>query len=152
MLRVGNQAPPFSLVDEAGEARDLQGLSGEGPFVLYFYPADFTPVCTKQACMFRDRHAELVEAGVRVFGVSPQGASSHQAFRAKHDLPFTLLVDEDQRAAGAFGLKGLLGMVRRTSYLIGADGQILDLVNAGLRVGRHEDFVDRVLARFGGAS
>lgn len=148
MLNVGDRAPAFEAHTDSGDAVTLDGLRAEGPFVLYFYPADFTPVCTKEACMFRDAHPRLVEAGVRVFGVSPQGASSHAAFREKHDLNFPLLADPDKQIVKAYGATLPLGLgVRRVSYLIGQDGVIADRAVADLRVGPHEAFVDRVVAR-----
>ena len=126
----------------------LASLLADGPLVLYFYPADFTPVCTREACMFRDVHPELTAAGVRIFGVSPQGESSHAAFRAEHDLPFPLLADADRRLVKAYGASGPFGIgVRRVSYFIAADGRVADREVADLRVARHQGFVERVLAR-----
>ncbi len=150
MLNVGDRAPAFEAHTDSGDTVSLDGLLAEGPFVLYFYPADFTPVCTKEACMFRDAHPRLVEAGVRVFGVSPQGTSSHAAFREKHDLNFPLLADPDKQIVKAYGATLPLGLgVRRVSYLIGRDGVIAGRAVADLRVGPHEAFVDRVVARGG---
>ena len=106
MLNVGDRAPAFEAHTDSGDTVSLDGLLAEGPFVLYFYPADFTPVCTKEACMFRDAHPRLVQAGVRVYGVSPQGTSSHAAFREKHDLNFPLLADPDHAVCEAFGVWG----------------------------------------------
>ncbi|MEZ4473589.1 MAG: peroxiredoxin [bacterium] len=148
MLNIGDLAPEF-VAQTAEGPRSLADLRAEGPFVLYFYPADFTPVCTRQACMFRDIHPELVEAGVRVIGVSPQGESSHDAFRQQHDLPFPLLPDKDQAIAAAFGVQGPFGLIRRASFLIDQEGRIVDRLVADLRVGRHEDFARKAIQRFG---
>ena len=148
MLKVGEPAPDFTLEDDEGGSVTLASLRAEGPFVLYFYPADFTPVCTRQACMFRDMHPELVSAGVRVFGVSPQDAETHGRFREAHQLPFPLLVDHDLRVAEAFGALLPMGLgIRRASFLVDTDGRIADAVGADLRVGRHEAFARRVIER-----
>lgn len=151
MLDIGDAAPAFTVTDDSGKAITLADLLADGPFVLYFYPADFTPVCTKQACMFRDIHPDLVAAGLRVIGISAQGTSSHTAFKEKYDLPFPLLADKDKTVAKAFGVL-TMGFLRRVSYLIDQDGMIVDRLTADLRVGKHEDFARRAIARFGGAA
>jgi peroxiredoxin Q/BCP len=147
MLSIGARAPDFTVHHEDGHTTTLASLVAEGPLVLYFYPADFTPVCTKQACMFRDIHPELVAAGVRVVGVSGQGDGSHEAFKSKHDLPFMLLPDKDGALAAAYGVKGPFGLTRRVSYLIDGQGTIIDRLQADLLVGRHEAFARRAIAQ-----
>ena len=147
MLAIGTEAPAFATQDGHGHGVTLAALLEDGPFVLYFYPADFTPVCTRQACMMRDVHADLVDAGVRVFGVSGQGGASHEAFRERHRLPFQLLCDEDGALQRAYGATGILGGTQRISYFITGEGQIGDHEHATLRVGRHANFVQRVLTR-----
>lgn len=149
MLAIGDAVPDFEITNDAGEPVRRDDLLADGPFVLYFYPADFTPVCTKQACMFRDIHPELVEAGLRVIGVSAQGASSHTAFKEKFDLPFPLLADKDKAVAKAFGVL-TMGFMRRASFLIDGDGRVVDRLTADLRVQKHEAFARRAIARFGG--
>lgn len=147
MLKAGIRAPEFTLPDEAGIAHSLAQLLSAGPLVLYFYPADFTPGCTREACELRDLHGEIMRAGLRVAGVSPQSPVSHARFRTQHSLPFTLLADEDKRVIRAYGVDGPLGFgVRRATYLIGRDGLIVDAVLADLRVSRHTAFVRRALA------
>jgi len=147
MLKNGTQAPDFSLVDQDGKHRTLKALLAGGPLILYFYPADFTPGCTKEACSFRDLQTDLLKAKLRVVGVSPQSADSHKKFAAKHGLNFTLLADPDKQAVKAYGLDGPLGLgVRRGTYLIGQDGKILDSVLADLRIGAHEAFVKQAIA------
>jgi peroxiredoxin Q/BCP len=146
MLKNGTKAPEFSLEDQDGKRQTLKGLLAGGPLILYFYPADFTPGCTKEACSFRDLQTDLLKAKLRVVGVSPQDVESHQRFAAKHDLNFTLLADPDKQAVKAYDLEGPLGFgVRRGTYLIGKDGTILDSVLADLRIGAHEAFVKRAL-------
>ena len=150
MLTPGERAPDFTLPDQDGQPVTLSQLLAEGPLVLYFYPADFTPGCTKEACTIRDMHDEIASAGMRVVGIAPQDAASHARFREKHALPFTLLSDPDKRAIRAYGVDGPLGVgVRRATFLIGADGKILDAVRADLRIGRHEAFIRDAIAAGG---
>lgn len=147
MLKAGDRAPNFTLTDQDGRELSLAQLLGEGPVVLYFYPADFTPGCTKEACTIRDMHDEIAAAGMRVVGVAPQDAASHARFRDKHGLPFTLLADPDKAAIKAYGVDGPLGIgVRRATFLVGADGVIRDAVLADIRIGRHEEFIRAAIA------
>ena len=142
MLKSGMKAPPFELPDQDGKPRSLKSLLSSGPLILYFYPADFTPGCTKEACSFRDLHQELLKAKLRVVGVSPQDEDSHKRFADKHNLNFPLLADPDKKVVKAYDLDGPLGFgVRRGTYLIGRDGRIVDSVLADLRIGAHEEFV-----------
>jgi thioredoxin-dependent peroxiredoxin len=147
MLKNGTQAPDFDLEDQDGQRHTLKSLLRDGPLILYFYPADFTPGCTKEACSFRDLQKDLVAANLRVVGVSPQDAESHKRFAAKHALNFPLLADPDKKAVKAYDVDGPLGFgVRRGTYLIGADGRVADSVLADLRIAEHEAFVRRALA------
>jgi thioredoxin-dependent peroxiredoxin len=147
MLGNGTKAPDFELADQQGRKHTLKSLLADGPLILYFYPADFTPGCTKEACSFRDLHQELLKANLRVVGVSPQDVESHQRFAEKHGLNFTLLADPDKKAVRAYDLDGPLGFgVRRGTYLIGKDGKIQDSVLADLRIGAHEAFVEKAIA------
>ena len=147
MLKNGTRAPEFELEDQHGKRHTLKSLLAAGPLILYFYPADFTPGCTKEACSFRDLQKDLVAARLRVVGVSPQDAASHQRFAEKHGLNFPLLADPDKKAVKAYDVDGPLGFgVRRGTYLIDADGTIQDSVLADLRIAEHEAFVKRALA------
>jgi peroxiredoxin Q/BCP len=147
MLKNGTKAPEFKLEDQDGKSHTLKSLLAGGPLILYFYPADFTPGCTKEACSFRDLQTDLVRAKLRVVGISPQSADSHKRFAEKHDLNFPLLADPDKVAVKAYDLDGPLGFgVRRGTYLIGKDGAILDGVLADLRIGAHEVFVKQAIA------
>jgi peroxiredoxin Q/BCP len=146
MLASGTQAPEFDLPDQHGQRHTLKSLLSKGPLILYFYPADFTPGCTKEACSFRDLHQQLLKAKLRVVGVSPQDVDSHRRFAEKYDLNFTLLADPDKVAVKAYDLDGPLGFgVRRGTYLIGSDGKIRDSVLADLRIGAHEQFVKQAI-------
>jgi peroxiredoxin Q/BCP len=147
MLANGQKAPEFELADQDGRRHTLKALLKDGPLILYFYPADFTPGCTKEACSFRDLHQDLLKAKLRVVGVSPQDVESHRRFAEKHGLNFPLLADPDKKAVKAYDVDGPLGFgVRRGTYLIGADGKIQDSVLADLRIGAHEEFVQAALA------
>jgi peroxiredoxin Q/BCP len=129
-LEEGTKAPPFTLAADDGSKVKLADLKG-APVVLYFYPADDTPGCTKEACAFRDRSAELKKLGAKVYGVSPDSLPSHVKFRDKYKLNFPLLADPDHKVAEKFGAwreknmygKKSMGIVRST-FLIGADGVI----------------------------
>jgi peroxiredoxin Q/BCP len=131
-VKVGQKAPDFTAVTDSGETVRLSDFRGK-KVVLYFYPRDNTPGCTRQACGFRDNHAALAKAGAVVLGVSPDSAKSHQGFREKHGLPFTLLVDQDHKIAqryGAWGEKTMygkksMGMIR-SHFVIDGEGKILD--------------------------
>jgi len=150
MLAPGNRAPDFTASNQLGIAVSLADLLKKGPLILYFYPADFTPGCTKEACALRDLQPQLVAAGVTVAGVSPQSPQSHADFAAKYALPFTLLCDPDKSIAKAYGVNGPLGFgVRRASFLISAAGVIEDAVLADLRIGRHQDFFRKIAAARG---
>jgi peroxiredoxin Q/BCP len=147
MLADGTLAPEFELPDQDGRRRTLASLLDHGPLVLYFYPADFTPGCTREACTFRDLHDELAKAKLRVVGVSPQDSVSHRRFADRHKLNFTLLADPDKHVIKAYEVDGPLGFgVRRGTYLIGADRRIQASVLADLRIGAHEQFVRKALA------
>jgi thioredoxin-dependent peroxiredoxin len=152
MLAVGARAPEFTLPDQDGRDISLTSLLNNGPLVLFFYPADFTPGCTKEVCMVRDLWPEIVKRGLNAAGISPQGASSHRGFRAKHSLPFTLLSDRDKSVIKMYEVNGPLGFsVRRVTYLIDQARMIRDAMLADFRIDRHEEFVRRSLALSRGA-
>lgn len=147
MLDVGSQAPDFVLSDDSGRDTSLSDLLRDGPLILYFYPADFTPGCTKEACAIRDIHNDIQAVGLSVVGVSPQDQASHQKFRDQHDLPFALLSDPEKLAIKAFDVDGPFGVgVRRATFLIDGDRTIKDAVLADVRVSRHEEFIRRAVA------
>ena len=153
MLKNGEKAPDFTLPDQDGRSRRLSELIDGKPLILYFYPADFTPGCTKEACDLRDLHARILASGLRVVGVSPQSPDSHRRFRQEHSLPFTLLSDEDKTAIKAFDVDGPLGIgVRRATFLIDGKQRVVDAVLADLRIGRHQEFVERAIAAREGRS
>lgn len=129
-LQVGDPAPDFSLLDAEGNTVSLTDLKGKR-VVLYFYPRDNTPGCTKEACAFRDNYETYQSKDVVVLGVSADDAKSHQKFINKHDLPFPLLVDEEAKVAtayGSYGLKKFMGKeymgISRSTFVIGPDGNL----------------------------
>jgi peroxiredoxin Q/BCP len=142
MLSAGDAAPAFELPDENGDTVTLAALLEAGPLILYFYPADFTPGCTKEACSIRDIHDDLADVGLTVVGVSPQDGDSHTRFSQQYELPFRLLSDVDKTAIKAYDVDGPFGVgVRRVTYLINEDGRIEDALQADVLVGRHTDFI-----------
>ena len=146
MLKVGDMAPDFTLPDQDGRDVHLAELLAKGPVLLYFYPADFTPVCTKEACAFATLEPDLGRAGVTLLGVSPQDSASHARFRARHGLGFPLLADTERRVIRAYGCEGFLGlMVQRVTYLIGRDGRIQEAAKAALSVAPHLALAKRTL-------
>lgn len=130
MLEPGTKAPAFTLADAAGEKVSLKDFAGRD-VILYFYPRDDTPGCTKEACGFRDAWDELRALGAVVLGVSSDDADSHERFAAKYRLPFTLLSDPDQSVMAAYGAYGektmygkkVVGVIRSTVW-IGPDGKV----------------------------
>jgi peroxiredoxin Q/BCP len=147
MLKAGERAPEFTLPDDTGTDRSLTELLSAGAIILYFYPADFTPGCTSQACKLRDLRTDIQRAGMRVVGISPQSPESHAKFRAKYQLPFTLLSDEQKTVIKMYRLNGPLGIgVRRASYLVDGGRRVRDAVLADFRIGRHMDFVRKAVA------
>ncbi|HEY6515324.1 MAG TPA: peroxiredoxin [Steroidobacteraceae bacterium] len=147
MLTIGARAPEFTLPDADGQATSLSNLLRDGPLILYFYPADFTPGCTREACQFRDLESEVEAAGLRVAGISPQTPESHRAFREKYKLSFTLLADVDRFVIKMYRVQGPLGFgVRRTTYLIDQARHVQDAVVADFRIGEHEAFVRKAVA------
>jgi peroxiredoxin Q/BCP len=142
----GRTAPEFELRDEKGETVSSADLAGK-PYLLYFYPKDDTPGCTKEACDIRDNFGRFGQRGLRVLGVSPDTVQSHAKFGKKYGLPFTLLADPDKKLASAYGVWGeknnygkkYMGIIR-SSFLIGADG-VIKKSYRGVKVDGHVDSV-----------
>jgi peroxiredoxin Q/BCP len=131
---IGKPAPDFSLPSTTGENVSLRQFKGKKTVVLYFYPKDETPGCTKEACEFRDHFAEFERHNVVVLGVSNDGLESHLAFRDKHTLPFPLLVDEDTTVSKLYGVykqKNLYGKkymgIERTTFVIDRTGRVAQI-------------------------
>jgi peroxiredoxin Q/BCP len=147
MLNVGDTVADFNLTDEDGAEVSLFDLTKGGELILYFYPADFTPLCTAEACSIRDMHDEILDVGVNVVGISPQSESSHQRFKKQFKLPFPLLFDKQKKVIKAFGVDGPFGMgVRRATFLIGQDRKIEKRVVSDLFVGSHTEFIKEIVS------
>ncbi len=153
-IEPGKKAPAFTLAADDGSKVRLSELKGS-PVVLYFYPRDNTPGCTREACAFRDRQAELKKLGAKVFGISPDGVESHVKFRDKYKLNFPLLVDPDHKIAekyGAWREKNMYGKksmgIQRSTYLIGADGKVAKLWKR-VKVDGHDQQVIDAIAELG---
>jgi peroxiredoxin Q/BCP len=123
LLPVGAAAPDFVARDPRGHEVRLSALRGR-PVVVYFYPKDGTPGCTKEACAFRDAWDKYQRAGVEIVGVSRDDEESHRAFVAKHKLPFALAADPGGDVERAYGVPSVMGMSKRVTFLVGADGKI----------------------------
>ncbi len=153
MIEAGRKAPAFSLPSSDGKTVSLEDLRGK-KVVLYFYPKDDTPGCTKEACAFRDAHREILRTGAAVYGVSPDPVASHQRFRSKHELPFTLLADTDKAVAKKYGAYGekmmygkkVVGMIRSTFLIDGAG--VVRRVFPKVRVDGHAEAVLAALREF----
>jgi len=131
---IGQKIPSFKLLTSHGQTISLQDFVGKKNVVLYFYPKDDTPGCTKEACGLRDVFKQIEKQDTVILGVSPDGIKSHQAFIEKYQLPFTLLSDEDHKLAEAFGVwveKNMYGRkymgIARTTFIIGKDGKIVHI-------------------------
>lgn len=150
MLDVGSIAPDFTLPDQHAQPFHLHDALAHAPIVLYFYPADFTRVCTTQACMFRDAAADIVAAGLRVVGVSPQSVESHARFAHEYRLTYPLLADDSRSVAKQYRVAGVLPFlpfgIRRTTYLISRDGRIADALTAHMSVAAHRSFLQGAIA------
>jgi peroxiredoxin Q/BCP len=131
-IKIGDSCPLFSLPDSQGRAIDMQEFIGKKILVLFFYPKDDTPGCTKEACAFRDAYADFVDLGCEVFGISSDDASSHQAFQDKHQLPYPLLADTQKKVRQLFGVpRSLFGLIPgRVTYVVDLNGKIAGIFNS----------------------
>ena len=142
-LAVGTDAPAFTTKDTNGNTVSLSDFAGK-TVVLYFYPKDDTPGCTKQACSFRDAQSEYISKGIVVLGVSADDEAGHQAFTQKYNLNFPLLADTDKSIITAYDVDGG-GYAKRVTYIIDGDGKIID-VDASVNTSTH---ASDVLAKLG---
>ena len=128
-LKVGDQAPDFTLADQAGQPVTLSEALKEGPVILAFFPKAFTPGCTKQNSNFRDKYAEVAQKGAQVFGISTDTEATQRKFKAEYKLPYALLSDPDGKVARQYsGTMPLLGVANRANFVIGQDGKIAKIV------------------------
>jgi peroxiredoxin Q/BCP len=128
-LQSGDRAPLIALQDQNGVERRSDQLAGKS-LVLFFYPKDDTPGCTMEACAFRDSYTDLQALGAEVWGVSGDNAGSHQRFASRHNLPYPLLVDQNNQLRKAFGVPGVLGLLPgRVTYVIDGEGVVRHVFN-----------------------
>ena len=137
-IAVGDEAPDFALPDASGRMVRLREFRGKKPVVLFFYPKDETPGCTKEACSFRDAYEEFVQAGAEVIGISSDDEASHRRFAERHRLPFTLLADHGGKVRRAFGVPTTLGLLPgRVTYVIDRAGIVRHVFNSQLQATQH---------------
>lgn len=142
MLRIGETAPDFELKDQFGATVTLDEMASHGDLILYFYPADFSPVCTAEACAFRDNYDDVSSVGAQIVGISPQGVESHRRFSNGFSIPFPLLSDPRKKVIRAYGVDGPLGFgVRRVTFLIDRTKIVRNRVVSELFVGSHTDLL-----------
>jgi thioredoxin-dependent peroxiredoxin len=155
MVNAGDRAPDFSGTTSDGKRIGLADFRGRKPLVLYFYPKDNTPTCTKEACSFRDHAGEIAEAGGEVIGVSNDGAEAHKKFIADHRLNFPLLSDTDGSIAKAFGVARLGGLLsgwippRRVTFVIDRDGVVRRVIESEFSAQKHIDGAIEALKALG---
>lgn len=137
-IAVGDHAPDFTAADQDGKQVRLSDYRHERVVVLFFYPKDGSPVCTREACAFRDAYEQFVEAGAVVIGVSGDSADSHRQFAAAHRLPFVLVADGDDSIRRAFGVPKTMGLLPgRTTYVIDREGTVRLAFSAQMTADRH---------------
>ncbi|MCX5554918.1 peroxiredoxin [Streptomyces sp. NBC_00038] len=140
-MDVGDTVEDFALPDETGAERHLSELLGEGPVVLFFYPAALTAGCTAEACHFRDLAAEFAAAGARPVGISGDTVDRQQEFAGRHTLGFPLLSDAEGKVRERFGVKRgfSLAPTKRVTFVIAQDRTVLEVVRSELRMSAHAD-------------
>ncbi|HYA78357.1 MAG TPA: peroxiredoxin [Verrucomicrobiae bacterium] len=137
-VKVGDKAPDFTLPSQTGDDVTLSEFLGKKNVVLYFYPKDETPGCTREACSFRDSYEELTNLGAEVLGVSAQSVESHKSFATHHGLPFILLSDEGNKVRKLYGVPSSLGLLPgRVTYIIDKKGIVRHIFNSQTQTQRH---------------
>ena len=146
-LQAGDTLPDFILPDQNDEDFDIDQVKGKHILVIYFYPKDDTPGCTKEACSFRDQFEDLTDAGAFVIGISSDSPESHRQFRSKYRLPFTLLSDPDKKVRDLFGVpSSLMGLLPgRVTYIIDRNGVIRHVFNSQLNAVQHVEEASRII-------
>ncbi len=139
-ISVGDRAPEFTLPGQDGKPVTLSEYRDRDVVVVYFYPKDDTPVCTREACAFRDSFEDFSDAGAVVIGISHDDEDSHRSFATKHALPFRLASDRGDKVRKAFGVPKTLGLMPgRVTYVIDRQGIVRHVTNSQLFAGRHVD-------------
>ena len=140
-MNIGDKAPDFDLPDETGAHRRLSDLLEKGPVVLYFYPAAMTPGCTAESCHFRDLAGEFEQVGAQRVGISADKVDKQQQFSSKYNFDFPLLSDTDKSVARAYGVRRGPGLIpnKRTTFVIGTDGLIKEVIRSEVNMSKHAD-------------
>lgn len=146
-LKKGDRIPEFSLPDQNGLTVNMKNFIGKSNIVLFFYPKDDTPGCTREACTFRDHYEDFADAGAEVFGISGQSVESHKNFAEKHNLNYTLLSDEGNKVRKMFGVPAsLFGLLPgRVTYVADKSGTVIYVFNSQTNVKEHVDKALQVL-------
>ncbi|MGX5819172.1 peroxiredoxin [Chitinophaga lutea] len=138
-LKTGDKAPDFELKDQDGQSFKLSSALAKGPVVVYFYPKDDTPGCTKEACSFRDSFEQFKDAGAQVVGISSDNVASHKQFAEKYKLPFTLLADTDNKVRKQFGVPKTMMLPGRVTYVLDRNGVVVHEFNSMSQATQHVD-------------
>ena len=145
-VKVGDKAPDFTLPSQMGDNVTLSEFFGKKNVILYFYPKDETPGCTKEACTFRDNYEELTKLGAEVLGVSGQSVESHKSFATHYGLPFILLSDEDNKVRELYGVPSTMGFLPgRVTYIIDKKGIVRHIFNSQTQAPRHVEEAKKTL-------
>ena len=129
-LAVGDTMPSFTLADQDGKPFSSADYAGRKAMVIYFYPKDESPACTKEACTFRDSYADFEKAGAIVIGINPAPAETHKRFATNHRLPFILLSDPGNKVLRRFGVKGKIIVTGRETFVVSKEGRIVYTFNS----------------------
>ena len=149
MLRIGSTAPEFELKDQFSSPTSLNQLLANGDLILYFYPNDFSPVCTAETCAFRDRYEDVANIDTQIVGISPQSVASHRRFANSFGIQFPLLADDRKKVIRAYGVDGPMGFgVRRVTFHIDSSGVIQNRVVSDLLVSSHTDLIRETVSRY----
>lgn len=151
-IKTGSKIPGFTLPDQDGQMQNITDWVGKSNLVIYFYPKDDTPGCTAEACSFRDQFADFSDMGAKVIGISSDSVEKHRQFAEKHNLPFTLLSDENKKVRRVFGVPGdMLGILPgRVTYIVDRDGIVRHVFNSQLNATKHVKEAIRILKQLGG--
>ncbi len=147
-IKVGDKAPDFSLESTSGQKVSLKDYIGKNNVVLYFYPKDDSPGCTKEACAFRDNYEVFKDMGAEVIGISSDSLEKHQEFSKKHNLPFILLSDENNKVRTQFGVHSTYGLIAgRVTYIIDKNGVIRYIFSSQFQPTKHIDEAINILIK-----
>ena len=148
-IEIGSTIPEFSLPDQNGDLFSINSVLGKKKLVIYFYPKDDSPGCTKEACSFRDQFEVFTEADAVIIGISGQSVESHKAFAEKYRLSFTLLSDEGNKIRKLFGVPtNLFGLIQgRVTYVADRSGKVVYIFNSQAQATRHVDEALRILTQ-----